>query len=320
MRIILFFFIFSFLQIQSQTSIRGTIKDSLQNPVSLVNVLLYNKLDNVLIDFKQSSNLGQFELVCPDAETKNFILKASFLGYKTFIFAFNTDGNSSIIDKNIILKNYVVAMKEVIIKADFRDVAEKNDTITFNLKRLLNGSEQKLKDVLKKLPGLSIDGNGKIKYKGKKIDDLLIEGDEFYGNQHQLATENIKSEMIEKIEVLKNFQNFSSIVGFNNTSRTALNVSIKEAYKNTIKGDIEAEYGYKNRYRQHNNIYNFASKVKVNFISDINNTNNLVFTVNDYLELKKGVQHEILPRFRPVRSFPPLSESDCESLWRSARQ
>lgn len=294
MRIILFFFIFSFFQIQSQTSIRGTIKDSLQNPVSLVNVLLYNKLDNVLIDFKQSSNLGQFELVCPDAETKNFLLKASFLGYKTFIFAFNTDGNSSIINKNIILKNDVVAMKEVIIKADFRDVAEKNDTITFNLKRLLNGSEQKLKDVLKKLPGLSIDGNGKIKYKGKKIDDLLIEGDEFYGNQHQLATENIKSEMIEKIEVLKNFQNLSSIVGFNNTSRTALNVSIKEAYKNTIKGDIEAEYGYKNRYRQHNNIYNFASKVKVNFISDINNTNNLVFTVNDYLELKKGVQREIL--------------------------
>ena len=294
MRIILFFFIFSFLQIQSQTTIKGTIKDSLQNPVSLVNVGLINKLDNVLIDFKQSNNLGQFELVCPDAETKNFLLKASFLGYKPFIFEFIIDGNSSIIEKNIILKNDVVAMKEVVIKTDFRDVAEKNDTITFNLKRLLNGSEQKLKDVLKKLPGMSIDDNGKIKYKGKKIDDLLIEGDEFYGSQHQLATENIKSEMIEKIEVLKNFKNLSSIVGFNNTGRTALNLSIKEGYKNTIKGDIEAEYGYKKRYRQNNNIYNFASKVKVNFISDSNNTNNLVFTVNDYLELKKGVQNEIL--------------------------
>ena len=294
MRIILFFFIFSFLQIQSQTTIKGTIKDSLQNPVSLVNVRLYNKLDNALIDFKQSNNLGQFELICPDAETENFLLKASFLGYKPVIFEFSTDGNRSFFEKNIILKNEVVAMKEVVIKADFRDVTEKNDTITFNLKRLLNGSEQKLKDVLKKLPGLSIDDNGKIKYKGKKIDDLLIEGDEFYGNQHQLATENIKSDMIEKIELLKNFKNLSSIVGFDNTGRTALNISIKDAYKNTIKGDIEAEDGYKNRYRQHNNIYNFASKVKVNFISDINNTNNLVFTVNDYLELKKGVHSEIL--------------------------
>jgi hypothetical protein len=294
MRIILFFFIFSFFQVHSQTSIKGTIKDSLQNPISLANVRLYNKTDNLLIDFRQSNHLGQFELISRDIEIKNCILKASCLGYKSYSLELSFEGNNEIVEKNIILKHAIIGMKEVVIKADFRDVTEKNDTITFNLKRLLNGSEQKLKDVLKKLPGLSIDNNGKIKYKGKKIDDLLIEGDEFYGNQHQLATENIKSEMIEKIEVLKNFQNLSSIIGFNNTGRTALNVSIKEAYKNTIKGDVETEYGYKKRCRQHNNIYNFASKVKVNFISDVNNTNNLVFTVHDYLELKKGVHSEIL--------------------------
>ncbi|WP_432222869.1 hypothetical protein ACRASX_06865 [Flavobacterium sp. TMP13] len=293
MRIILFFFIFSFLQIQSQTTIKGTIKDSLQNPVSLVNVRLYNKLDNVLIDFKQSNNLGQFELVCPDAETKIFLLKASFLGYKPVVFEFSTDGNRSIIEKNIILKNEVVAMKEVVIKADFRDVNEKNDTITFNLKRLLNGSEQKLKDVIKKLPGLSIDKNGKIRYQGKKIDDVLIDGHEFFGTQHQLATENLKSEMIEKIEILKNFKNLSSITGFDNNKRTALNLSLKNQYKNTIKGDVSQEYGYKKSYRQHNTIYNFGGKIKVNVITDVNNTNNPAFTVTDYLELKKGIQNEL---------------------------
>lgn len=294
MRILLIVFLLLFYNSHSQTKLKGTIQDSLQNPVSLVNVRLYNKLDNKLIDFKQSNNSGQFELVCHDIQTKNFVLKASSIGYKPFHFEFSSNGNNSIIENTIILKNAIIEMKEVLIKADFPDVTEKNDTITFNLKRLLNGSEQKLKDVLKKLPGVSIDDNGKIKYRGKKIDDLLIEGDEFFGNQHQLATDNIKSEMIEKIEILKDFKNLSSIVGFNNTNRTALNVSIKEAYKNTIKGDVEADYGYKKRYRQHNNIYNFASKVKVNFISDINNTNNLVFTVNDYLELKKGVHNEIV--------------------------
>ncbi|MDX6190759.1 hypothetical protein SGQ83_15475 [Flavobacterium sp. Fl-318] len=184
-------------------------------------------------------------------------------------------------------------MKEVIIKADFRDIIDRNDTVTFNLKKLLNGSEQKLKDVLKKLPGISIDNDGKIKYKGKKIDDLLIEGDEFFGTQHQLATENIKSEIIEKIEVLKNFKNLSSISGFDNSGRTALNISVKEEFKNAIKGSIDAEYGIKNRFRQHNNIYNFASKVKLNLITDINNTNNPSFTVNDYIELKKGVKIDI---------------------------
>jgi hypothetical protein len=78
-----YFFHFSFLKF-SKLIYRGTIKIHCKS-VSLVNVLLYNKLDNVPIDFKQSSNLGQFELVCPDAETKNFIPRQSFWGYKTFI-------------------------------------------------------------------------------------------------------------------------------------------------------------------------------------------------------------------------------------------
>jgi hypothetical protein len=293
MRVIFLFFLFSFFQIQGQTIIKGSVKDSLKNTVSLVNIRLYNKIDNTVVDYQQSNSLGQFELVCHDIQIKNFILKASSIGYEPYYIEFNCEADNSIIENNIILKNAVIEMKEVLIKADFSDVSEKNDTITFNLKKLLNGSEQKLKDVLKKLPGVSIDENGKIKYRGKKIDDLLIEGDEFFGNQHQLATENIKSEMIEKIEVLKDFKNLSVIEGFNNRNRTALNISIKEEYKNTIKGDVDAQYGYKKRYKAHNNIYNFASRVKANFISDINNTNDIVFTVHDYLELKKGINSEI---------------------------
>lgn len=284
---------FVFLPVKGQTVIKGTINDSLQKPVTLVNVRLYNKIDNSLIDFKQSNSVGVFELVSNDSNIKSFVLKANYIGYKPFLLEFTNSEDKLLLEKKIILKEEIIKMKEVVIKADFRDVVDKNDTVTFNLKKILNGSEQKLKDVLKKLPGIKIDNDGKIKYKGKKIDDLLIEGDEFFGTQHQLATENIKSEMIEKIEVLKNFKNLSSMAGFDNATRTALNISIKNEFKNTFKGNVDAEYGVKNRFRQHNNIYNFASKVKLNFISDLNNTNNPSFTVNDYLELKKGVKNDV---------------------------
>ena len=195
---------------------------------------------------------------------------------------------------DIFLTKDIIEMKTVVIKADFRDVTDKNDTVSYNLKRLLNGSEQKLKDIINKLPGLSIDEQGKINYQGKKIDDFLIEGDEYYGTQHQLGTEHITAQMIQDIKVLKNFQNLSSINGFENSRRTALNVYLKEDYKNVFKGDVESEAGYKNRYRQHNYVYNFASKVKLDFISDVNNTNNQSITIEDYLELKRGLESDIL--------------------------
>ncbi|OUD36579.1 hypothetical protein [Flavobacterium sp. FPG59] len=294
MRFIFFLFTLSFFHSHGQNLIKGTVKDSLQNPVSLVNVRLYNKKDNSLIVFKQSNTVGQFELTCPDIQEKNFILKASCVGFVPYFVELNFDITTSPLIHNITLKNEIIVMKEVVIKADFADVTEKNDTISYNLKKLLNGSEQKLKDVLKKLPGISIDDNGKIKFRGRKIDDLLIEGDELYGDQHQLATDNIKSEMIEKIELLKDFKNLAAIEGFNNQNRTALNIRIKESYKNTFKGDIDLEYGFKKRYRGHNNLYNFASKAKLNLISEINNTNTVAFTVNDYLELKRGISDEII--------------------------
>ena len=277
----------------SQTSIKGVVRDSLQNPISSVNMQLIDKETNVLLDFKSTNGDGFFELSTKQSAQKHFILKATSLGFKSSFTEIKIENNIAPMS-DIVLFRDILEMKTVVIKADFRDVTEKNDTVSYNLKRLLNGSEQKLKDIINKLPGLSIDAQGKINYQGKKIDDFLIEGDEYYGNQHQLGTEHITSQMIQDIKVLKNFQNLSSINGFENSKRTALNVYLKEEYKSVIKGDIENEAGYKNRYRQHNYVYNFASKVKLDFISDLNNTNDQSITVQDYLELKRGLESDIL--------------------------
>jgi hypothetical protein len=254
---------------------------------------LIDKETNVLLDFKSTNGDGFFELSTKQSAQKHFILKATSLGFKSSFTEIKIENNIAPMS-DIVLFRDILEMKTVVIKADFRDVTEKNDTVSYNLKRLLNGSEQKLKDIINKLPGLSIDAQGKINYQGKKIDDFLIEGDEYYGNQHQLGTEHITSQMIQDIKVLKNFQNLSSINGFENSKRTALNVYLKEEYKSVIKGDIENEAGYKNRYRQHNYVYNFASKVKLDFISDLNNTNDQSITVQDYLELKRGLESDIL--------------------------
>lgn len=277
----------------SQTLIRGVVKDSLESPISAVNVQLIEKETNALLDFKTSNEKGFFELSTNHSSQKQLIVKITSLGYKTF-FSEITIGQNIVHLNDIFLSKDIIEMKTVVIKTDFRDVIENNDTVSYNLKKLLNGSEQKLKDIINKLPGLSIDEQGKINYQGKKIDDFLIEGDEYYGSQHQLGTEHITSQMIQDIEVLKNFQNLSSINGFENSKRTALNIYLKEEYKNVIKGDVENEAGYKNRYRQHNYVYNFASKVKLDFISDLNNTNDQSITVQDYLELKRGLESDIL--------------------------
>jgi hypothetical protein len=50
--------------------------------------------------------------------------------------------------------------------------------------------------VINKLPGLEVDADGKVFYKGEKINNVLIDGNEFF-NKHQIATKNINADMIE---------------------------------------------------------------------------------------------------------------------------
>jgi len=95
-----------------------------------------------------------------------FIFKVSYLGYKPVSLKKNI-AKSEII--NFTLQEDVASLKEVVIKAKSLDAIVKNDTIKYNIKHLTNGNEENLKEVLKKLPGVEIDENGKIKANGKPL-------------------------------------------------------------------------------------------------------------------------------------------------------
>lgn len=164
-------------------NITGFVKDSLQNPVVLANVQIIQNNKFTQTDVNGSFNLKVENIKLPIS------LKISHLSFETKeILIENFD------PIKIILESRINNLKEVILSSKSFDVIEKNDTLKYNLKQLLNGSEVKLKDVLEKLPGISIDDNGKIRFNGKPINNLLIDGDEFFKENHQLATENLTAE------------------------------------------------------------------------------------------------------------------------------
>ena len=276
--IIIFCFHFSYSQ-----NITGFVHDSLQNPVVLANIQIIENNK-----FTQTDANGTFSLKAENLKLP-FSLKISHLSFET---------KEIIIDNfdslKIILQPRINNLKEVVLSSKSFDVIEKNDTLKYNLKQLLNGSEVKLKDVLEKLPGITIDDNGKIRFNGKPINNLLIDGDDFFKENHQLATENLTAEMIEKIEVLKNYQKFSTINGFESSGVTALNVGLNDKFKNIFKGNSENELGYKKQYKTHSNFFNFGKKVKFNLLTDLNNTNYSVISVTDFISLKKNIGKKII--------------------------
>ena len=261
-----------------QIQVKGVVTDITNNPLSFANIEVLQGKNNNFVTYGVSDEYGKYEVYL--TKKGDYTFKVSYLGYKT-------DFYKKVITKNttydFVLKQDASELDEIVIKAKLFDVRIKNDTLKYNLNQFKTGSEENLKDILEKLPGLQISDNGKIKASGKTIDNLLIDGKEFFGEQHQLATENISSEMIEGIELLKNFKAFSDLKDFDKTKKTALNIKLKEKYKEKIGGDFLLEGGYNKKYLLHSNLYKFDKKLNWFFIADANNLGKQSFTLEDYI-------------------------------------
>jgi len=278
----IFFFISSFSF--SQNIISGVVVNNNNETLSYANVTAYNENETKLIAYAISDESGKYNL---ELENNLYLFKVSYLGYKSFSVKKNITEDNII---NFKLTEDATSLDEIIIKSKSLDASIRNDTIKYNLKRLTNGNEVNLKDVLNKLPGVEIDENGKIKANGKKIDKLLIDGKEFFGDQHQFATENISSEMIKGVSLLENFSDFSDLENQTKSGKTAMNIEIDADYKGKIKGNISTAGGYKNKYELNTNLFTFKKKTNLFFIGSLNNIGNQTFSFEDYISFQGGIQ------------------------------
>ncbi|WP_196829689.1 carboxypeptidase-like regulatory domain-containing protein [Flavobacterium sp. CG_9.1] len=272
------FFLLFAVPIFSQNSVTGSVLDSSNTPISQVNVQIKDSKNDKIIAFSFSDTSGNFRL---ELDKKGlYILKISYLGLKSFTKEIEITNNLLDLGK-IILEENKIDLENVIIKNEAAGMTEIGDTLRYRIEKFLNGTEETLKDVIKKLPGLDIDSQGKIKANGKEVDKLLINGEEFFINQQKIATENITAEMIKNIELIKNYTEFKNIKKNDKSGITALNVNIKEQFKNKLTGNVSAAAG-ENRYKLHATLFNFSKKTLFSLISDSNNTGELSMNIEEY--------------------------------------
>ena len=175
-------------------------------------------------------------------------------------------------------------LKNVIISSRPKLMKIKEDTISYNMKAVADGTENKIEDVIKKLPGLDVDQDGKVMYKGQRIDNVLIDGNEFFGNKHQMATQNIDAAMIEAIDLLTSYSGFAIASG--GKKGIALNLKTKDSYKNKWVMDFELSLGINKSLRLHSNSFKFFKKGNITILSDYNTIAKTPISREDYNEMK----------------------------------
>ena len=268
-----------------QTQIKGFVKDSLGSPMELANVMAFYKKDSLVASFGTTDSEGSYLLKVKSDE--KYFIRCSYIGYETWEKVITAHGESMDIQIELIATAMNLDGLEVVYEFP---VSLSGDTLTYKTDAFTNGQERKLGDVLNKLPGLEVDKKGKIKFQGKTVDKVLVEGKEFFDGDSKMAVENIPANVIDKIDVISNYNEVDPMRGLDNDEGLALNVKLKEGQKSMWFGDIEAGAGIENRYLAHPNIFYYSPKTSVNFIGDANNIGEQSFSMQDYFRFNGGFE------------------------------
>lgn len=263
--------------------VSGKVTDSINNPLSYANILAIPESDSEEVRFAITEENGNYKLGLSRNQT--YDITVSYLGYMPQTIKLTiTEEN---LTKNFILKENPNQLDEV--KLNYTPpIVVKKDTITYKVDAFATGEERKLRELLKKLPGVEVDKLGNVMVQGKKVTKMLVEGKTFFTGDSKLAVNNIPADVVDAVEVLDNYNEVAMLKGLQDSEDMAMNIKLNEDKKKFAFGDIEIGVGIKNRYLLHPNLFYYSPKTNVNFIGDLNNQGIKSFSFRDYIEFEGG--------------------------------
>jgi hypothetical protein len=268
-------FTFSSLNLLAQTrySVAGESVDTTLNlKLQNTSISLLNEKDSTLCSFTRSTADGKFSLT-PKVPGK-YILLVTYPGYVDYVEHFELDSTHR--DKNFSRINLIqkaTLLKDVLIRGKAAAIKIKGDTTEFNAGSYTIQPNSKVEDLLRQLPGLQIDKDGKITAQGQTVNKVLIDGEEFFGDDPTLVTKNIRADMVDKVQLYDKKSDQATFTGVDDGQKSkTLNIKLKEDKKNGSFGNIDAGIGSNKFYEAQGMVNIFRGKKKYSAYSSVGNT------------------------------------------------
>ena len=278
-----------FGQTHKNVTLKGRVLDSLEGPMMSATVVLLQAADSVISSFGITSNEGVFELkrVSPG----DYVLQISYVGYQSYSNPLIVDGESEVFNVGAIhMKTNTAALTEVVVNADRIPMMIKKDTIVYNADAFKTQPNDRVEDLLRKLPGVEVESDGTIKAQGEEVQQVLVDGKEFFGRDPQIATKNLPAAAVQNVEVFDKKSEMSEFTGIDDgQEEKAINLELKEEHKKGVFGNLSAGYGTEDRFEGSANINKFTKNQQISFIGVANNINEQGFSLNDYIQFAGGL-------------------------------
>lgn len=269
------FLLFTSTIFAQKFTLEGVLKDQSANNLEGATVYLQSIKDSIPISYGITNKNGEFSLQVNAGGDTKAIFNIAYLGYKPYKKDIDIPKGNKLNLGIITLDDQVEQLNVVSIIGKAPPILIKRDTIEYNADSFKTMPNDKVEDLLKKLPGVEIDLDGVITVNGIQVEAINVDGMSFFGEKSgEIALKNIPSNAVSKVQVTDYKSDMQKFTGEESDSGTKeINLKIKKGKNKAYFGDVNVGYGTDEKYQANANLFQLIDGKQLGVIMGTNNIN-----------------------------------------------
>ena len=262
----------------AQDTIKGRVVDEKNQPVKMANVILYpDSLGKQPMEsFAVTDKQGAFSLTTPDGFDGWLFVRC--MGFEDYVEKLFNDKKSYL----VMLFDKAREIQEVLVKGNYSGVKTKGDSVIFDVKHFSTGAEENISDVLRRLPGMEVSETGKVKFEGKDVDKILVNGNDVMTTGSGMMLNGLSADVVEGAEILRNWSDGSLAHSLRSgEQQMALNIKTSDSFR--YSGKIDGGGGIVDKYEAKSTAMFIGKRGSLTAALSSNNLGKEIISMDDYI-------------------------------------
>lgn len=263
-------------------TITGSIRDSITDyTLAGVTVAAYSSHDSSLLDVQLTNNTGSF-IITKSQKSEDIDLYVSFSGFQNYHKKIYLDSSQRSVNLGTIrLQRNYEQLDDVVIQIA-PPISMNGDTLEINPSAFKMGNDVVVEDLLKKVSGVVVWGDGTVTVNGRKVDQVYVDGKPFISESARVVTQNLPKSAVEKIQVYA--QKNDDLSSLTSDSFLTMNIKLRSDHQNGLLGKVGAGYGTSQKFDLSATGILFNRQSRLAFVGLANNINKKISGVQAALE------------------------------------
>jgi hypothetical protein len=269
-------------------NVHGTLIDSTTSaPVAGASVRCTSLSDSTQVFTTFTGDDGTFTLL--GLSPGQFRVEFARMGYAIYRRTIHVAPGSQDLGK-LAMRPSALLLKEVKVKASPPAAVQKGDTTEFSAGAVKTHKNATMEEMVGKLPGVTVDKkSGEVKSNGETIQQVLVDGKSFFGEDPTIALRNLPADVVDKIQVYDKLSDQAEFTGFEDAQTVkTMNFVLradkrKSNFGNVSGGSGQTRVGGETPYQTNGTAVVNRPTGRVAIIGQANNVNQQNFSTEDLL-------------------------------------